>query len=84
MKKSELVALARIPGSERGPLGAWASARLALRPNAGDITCIDRNWYIAVAGVRREGYKGNIGGLYARWVQVPEEECRDWEEEEEE
>lgn len=78
MTKDEVSKIAGCEGSETGPLGKWRSARLAQSPEAGVLTQVDGNWYVAVAGCRREGYKGNYGGLYARWVQVPAEECKDW------
>ena len=55
-----------------------APSPVGTNPEAGALTQVDGRWYVAVAGVRREGYKGNYGGLYARWVQVPEDECKDW------
>jgi hypothetical protein len=78
MKKEEVVELAKIEGSENGPLGKWLAARLDQFPEAGALTHVNGKWYVAVAGTRREGYKGGLGGLYARWVQVPETECNDW------
>ncbi len=78
MTKEEMVKVAGTPGSENGPLGAWPRARLDQFPNAGDLVQANGNWYVAVAGVRREGTKGNYGGLYARWVQVPANECEGW------
>lgn len=78
MTKEEMKAVAERPGSENGPLGAWPRARLDQRPDAGELVQVDGNWYVAVAGYRREGFKGDYGGLYARWVQVPEDECKDW------
>lgn len=74
----ELVIEAKREGSERGRMGKWPRARLAQVPNAGDLVSVDGNWYVAVAGVRREGYGGSLGGLYARWVMVPDSECQDW------
>lgn len=78
MKKEEVAATAAKQGSEDGPLGAWPRARLAQRPEAGALVQVDGNWYVAVAGVRHEGTRGTLGGLYARWVRVPAEECKDW------
>lgn len=78
MKKEEVVATASVPGSENGPLGTWPRARLDQSPEAGNLVQVNGNWYVAVAGVRREGTKGNYGGLYARWVQVPANECEGW------
>ncbi|MEK7537015.1 MAG: hypothetical protein AAB584_01020 [Patescibacteria group bacterium] len=78
MKKEEMAAIAAQPGSEEGMLGAWPRARLDQTPNAGDLTQVNGNWYVAVAGYRREGTKGILGGLYARWVQVPKKECEGW------
>lgn len=76
--QNELKSQAGRPGSENGPLGLWTSARLAQRPEAGQLVQVNGSWYVAVAGVRQEGYRGDYGGLYARWVQVPREECADW------
>lgn len=78
MTMDEVKAIAGREGSENGPLGKWPRARLAQTPEAGALTQVDGNWYVAVAGVRREGTKGNYGGLYARWVQVPAAECEGW------
>jgi len=78
MTKDELMSIAGRQGSEKGPLGAWPSARLDQRPNAGDLVQVNGHWYVAVAGVRREGQRGDYGGLYARWVQVPANECEGW------
>jgi hypothetical protein len=78
MTKKEVVAKAATEGSENGPLGAWPGARLDQRPEAGMLVQSDGNWYVAVAGFRREGTKGDLGGLYARWVKVPASECEDW------
>jgi hypothetical protein len=78
MTKEEVAKKASFEGSEEGPLGAWSCARLAQRPQAGAVVQVDGNWYVAVAGRRHEGYRGDYGGLYARWVQVPADECKDW------
>jgi len=78
MTKEDVAAIAIQEGSENGPLGGWKAAWLDERPEAGMIVCQNGNWYVAVAGRCREGYRGYIGGLYARWVQVPAEECADW------
>lgn len=59
---------ARNIGSEEGPLGDLPGARLRRQPEAGDIHYEAGCWYLAVAGRRREGYRGDYGGLYARWV----------------
>lgn len=79
--KEELVRVASFQGSESGPLGEWPSARLPETPQAGQLLYRGGEWYVAVAGVRRELYKGGIGGLYARWVKVPKEVSADWKEE---
>lgn len=78
MTKEEVVETAGRPGSESGPLGAWPRARLDQQPEAGALVQVNGQWYVAVAGVRQEGSKGTFGGLYARWVQVPEKECKGW------
>ena len=78
MEKEEMAKIARWEGSENGPLGKWPRARLEARPEAGNILQVDGKWYVAVAGVREENAKGNYGGLYARWVQVPANECEGW------
>jgi hypothetical protein len=71
MTKEQIAALAAQPGSENGPLGEWPRTRLDQRPEAGAMAQHDGRWYVAVAGVRREGTRGSLGGLYARWVQIP-------------
>lgn len=68
---AELSAQAAVEGSENGSLGVWSSARLDVRPDAGALTVVGGRLYVAVAGRSREGYRGDVGGLYSRWVQVP-------------
>lgn len=77
--KEMIAATAAREGSEEGPLGTWPRARLTQTPEAGATIKVGGDWYVAVAGRRREGYKGDFGGLYARWVKVPEAECSEWE-----
>lgn len=77
-EKEKVMAMAAQMDSENGPLGAWPPARLDEAPDAGALIQVDGKWYVAVAGVPREGTKGNYGGLYARWVQVPASECNGW------
>lgn len=74
----ELAKIAGRPGSETGPLGAWESVKLPERPVAGKMLRKNGEWYIAISGWRREGTRDTIGGLYARWVKVPEEVSRYW------
>jgi len=71
MTKEDVKKEAGRPGSEKGTFGSWPSARLEQRPEAGQLLEVNGSWYVAVAGVRHEGYHGEYGGLYARWVQVP-------------
>jgi len=78
MTREEICKRAGTPGSEKGLLGQWPKARLPESPEAGLILNRDGHWYVAVAGVRREGTRGDFGGLYARWVEVPEDVCAGW------
>ena len=80
MKKDELAAEAAQENSELRTMGSWARARLDARPEAGKIVFTNGHWYVAVAGQRREGSYGTIGGLYSRWVEIPAEICKDWTE----
>jgi len=69
-----LAHLAGEEGSEhRGSCRVWArpEGRLTAFPEAGSIVYERAQWWVAVAGARREGYRGDYGGLYARWVAIP-------------
>lgn len=78
MTKEELINSASQIGSEYGPLGQWKASRLETFPEAGMLLQEHGHWYVALAGSRREGTRGTTGGLYARWVQVPDEISLGW------
>lgn len=71
MTLEEIGRQAALQGSEDGPMGQWPRARLPQTPEAGAVVLHEGRHYVAVAGHRREGYRGDFGGLYARWVQIP-------------
>ena len=78
LTREELAAIAGRPGSENWAIGRWPRVSLRRRPEAGLVYFENGQWFVGVAGVRREGYRGELGGLYARWVAVPPSVSVSW------
>lgn len=77
-QKERILSLASQRDSENGPLGRWKPARLEVKPEDGAMIKVDGKWYVSVIGYSKERTGDYSGGIYARWVEIPEDMCQGW------